>query len=398
MLLQYPVILAIAVWMVPTSAACLYLFALTALSGRLRTPTAAARRIFFDVIVPAHNEAEGIRQTVSNLQQLNWPAGQFRVVVIADNCTDATAGVAREAGATVIERHDPLNRGKGYALDFIFRWSRAAGLAQAVVVVDADSRTSANLLEAFAARLESGSHAVQAHYGVLNASASWRTRLMAIALGAIHKVRSRTRERLGLSCGIRGNGWCVTHALLDQIPYKAYSLVEDVEFGVDLGLAGYRVAYCDEAHVDGEMVTTESAARSQRQRWEGGRFRLIRSRVPALLRRALSAPSLVCLDLAIDLLILPLSYIVLSVVAMLAVAIALLLISGSALYASLVGLALIDCVALAAYVGRGWALSGVGMQGLWDFLRVPGFIFWKLVLMISGPKTTAWIRTRRERP
>jgi cellulose synthase/poly-beta-1,6-N-acetylglucosamine synthase-like glycosyltransferase len=383
--------------MVPTTAACSYLFALTCLSGRLAAPASAARRIFFDVIVPAHNEGAGIRATVLNLRQLNWPPEKFRVVVMADNCSDDTADIAREAGALVVERKDPDNRGKGHALDFIFRWSRAVNLAQAVVVVDADSRASANLLEAFAARIEKGSHAIQAHYGVLNTSASWRTRLMAIALGAIHKVRSRARERLGLSCGIRGNGWCVTHALLAQIPYKAYSLVEDVEFGVDLGLAGHRVAYCDEAHVDGEMVTTESAARSQRQRWEGGRFQLIRSRVPTLLRRALSAPSLVCLDLAMDLLILPLSYIALSAGALLLLALGLWLIDRSPLSLGILALALFNCVALAAYVGRGWAVSGVGLRGVWDFLRVPGFIFWKVVLMISGPKTTAWIRTRRER-
>jgi cellulose synthase/poly-beta-1,6-N-acetylglucosamine synthase-like glycosyltransferase len=384
--------------MVPTGAACLYLFALTCLSRRPAVPAAAGRGIFFDVIVPAHNEAEGIHHTVINLRQLDWPAELFRVVVVADNCTDDTARVAREAGAIVVERKDPDNRGKGYALDFIFRWSRASNLARAVVVVDADSRASANLLGAYAARIENGSHAVQAHYGVLNTSASWRTRLMAIALGAIHKVRSRARERLRLSCGIRGNGWCVTHALLAQIPYKAYSLVEDVEFGVDLGLAGHRVAYCDEAHVNGEMVTTESAARSQRQRWEGGRFQLIRSRVPTLLRRAVSPPSLVCLDLAVDLLILPLSYIALSAVGVLILALGLLLISRSPLNLGILTLAVSNCVALAAYVCRGWALSGVGLRGVWDFLRVPGFIFWKLVLLISGPKTTAWIRTRRERP
>jgi cellulose synthase/poly-beta-1,6-N-acetylglucosamine synthase-like glycosyltransferase len=396
--LPYPFIVAITAWMVPTTAACLYLLALTCLSGRGIAPASAARKLFFDVIVPAHNEAEGIGHTISNLRQLDWPAGRFRVVVIADNCTDETARVAREAGATVIERHDPLHRGKGYALAHIFRWSREARMADAVVVVDADSKASANLLESFAARIELGSHALQAHYGVLNASASWRTRLMAIALGSIHKLRSRARERLGVSCGIRGNGWCVTHELLDQIPYQAYSLTEDVEFGVDLGLAGHRVAYCDEAHVNGEMVTTESAARSQRQRWEGGRFRLICSRVPILLRRAVIGGSLVCLDLALDLLILPLSYIVLSVVAMSVFAIALLLLSRSAFHLALLGVAIVDCAALAAYVCRGWVLSGIGMKGFWDLLRVPGFILWKLVLLVSGPKTTTWIRTRREKP
>ena len=58
---------------------------------------------------------------------------------------------------------------------------------------------------------------------------------MAIALASIHKVRSRARERLGLSCGIRGNGWCVPHALLDEMPYHSFSLTEDLEFGIDLG-------------------------------------------------------------------------------------------------------------------------------------------------------------------
>jgi cellulose synthase/poly-beta-1,6-N-acetylglucosamine synthase-like glycosyltransferase len=397
--LPYPLIVAaIAVWTVPTTAACIYLLVLTCLSGRGGASRSSNRTLFFDVIVPAHNEVGGILRTISNLQQLDWPAHRFRVVVIADNCTDETARVAQEAGAIVIERHDPLHRGKGYALAHAFSWSRADQKADAVVVVDADSKASANLLESFAARIEQGSHVLQAHYGVLNASASWRTRLMAIALGSIHKLRSRARERLGLSCGIRGNGWCVTHALLDEIPYQAYSLTEDVEFGVDLGLAGHRVAYCDEAHVNGEMVSTETAARSQRHRWESGRLRLVRSKVPVLLYRAAIGPSLVCLDLALDLLVLPLSYIVLSAAVLLAVGIALSLMSRSEFRLAVLGAGIFDCAALAAYVCRGWVLSGIGMQGFWDLLRVPGFILWKLRLLVSGPKTTTWIRTKRERP
>jgi cellulose synthase/poly-beta-1,6-N-acetylglucosamine synthase-like glycosyltransferase len=381
----------------PTTGACLYLLVLTCLSGAVAAPTSRSRTLFFDVIVPAHNEAGGIAQTVANLQQLDWPAALFRVVVIADNCTDETASVARDAGATVIERQDPLNRGKGYALAHAFKWSRQEQKAAAVVVVDADSRASANLLQSFAARIELGCEALQAHYGVLNAGASWRTRLMAIALGSIHKLRSRARERLALSCGIRGNGWCVTHALLEAIPYESYSLTEDVEFGVELGLSGRRVAYCDDSHVNGEMVTTASAAGSQRQRWEGGRFKLIRSKVPTLLRRAVTAHSRICLDLALDLLILPLSYIVLGAATLLLLALALVVMNPAPLQVCLLVTATVDCAALVAYVARGWALSGIGLEGIWDLLRVPAFIFWKLLLLLSGPKTTTWIRTRRER-
>jgi hypothetical protein len=393
--LAYFIVVAVAlsILALPATAACMYLLVLTCLSSRPAAPPGASRKMFFDIIVPAHDEAAGIGNTISSLQQLSWPTARYRVVVVADNCTDATASISRAAGATVLERQDLTHRGKGYALAHAFTWSRSAGLADAVVVVDADSVVSANLLESFAARIEAGACALQAHYGVLNASASWRTRLMAIALGSIHKVRSRARERMGLSCGIRGNGWCVTHGLLDRVPYRSFSLTEDVEFGIDLGLAGYRVAYCDESHVNGEMVTSGHAARSQRQRWEGGRIALIREKAPALLRAAVARRSPVCWDLAIDLLVLPLSYVVLNVAAILAIG----ALNPEGFRWALLVVGLIDLFALSAYVCRGWMLSGIGIEGIWDLLRVPAFLVWKLLIIRFHPKPNTWIRTKRER-
>jgi cellulose synthase/poly-beta-1,6-N-acetylglucosamine synthase-like glycosyltransferase len=349
--------------------------------------------MFFDIVVPAHDEAAGIGKTISSLQRLSWPSARYRIVVVADNCADATAAISREAGATVLERQDLTRRGKGYALAHAFTWSRSAGPADAVAVVDADSVVSTNLLESFAARIEAGACALQAHYGVLNPKVSWRTRLMAIALGSIHRVRSRARERMGLSCGIRGNGWCVTHALLDKMPYRSFSLTEDIEFGVDLGLAGHRVAYCDESHVNGEMVTSEHASRSQRQRWEGGRIGLIREKVPALLRTAVARRSLVCLDLAFDLLVLPLSYVVINVVGIIAIA----ALNPDGFRSVLLIVGVIDLLALAVYVCRGWMLSGIGIVGIWDLVRAPAFLFWKLLIVRFHPKPHTWIRTKRER-
>ncbi len=386
-------VIVLSILVLPATAACVYLLSLTCLSGRLASPPPSRRKMFFDVIVPAHDEAAGISKTIASLQQISWPATQYRIVVVADNCSDATAAIAGQAGACVLERHDSTRRGKGYALAHAFSWSRDSGLADAVVVVDADSVVSENLLESFAARIEAGATALQAHYGVLNSGDSWRTRLMAIALGAIHKVRSRGRERLGLSCGVRGNGWCVTHALLQKVPYRSYSLTEDVEYGVELGLAGERVAYCDESQVNGEMVTTAQAARSQRQRWEGGRIKLIGEKVPALLRAALSRPSFVCLDLACDLLVLPLSYIVVNVVAIIVLG----ALNSFGLGPALLSVGLADASALTIYVCRGWMLSGIGLIGILDLLRVPGFLFWKLVLVRAQPKPDTWIRTKRER-
>ena len=380
----------------PALFACGYLLVLTLLSGRLKAPKPKARTINFDVIVPAHNESDLIARTVASLRKIDWPAAHFRIVVVADNCTDETAQLARNAGAHVLERHDTSKRGKGYALDHAFNASRLDGFAAAVVVIDADAEVSPNLLEAFAARLEQGEHAVQAHYGVLNPFASWRTRLITIAKAAFHIVRSRARERLGVSCGIRGNGWCVTHELLEKVPYRAFSLTEDVEYGIDLGRAGYRVAYADEAHSDAEMVSNEQVASRQRQRWESGRFELIRSRTWPLLRAAVLQRSRVCLDLALDLLVLPLSYVALNVAALVV----------AAAFASLwypqmsawLWIALACVMSLSIHVLRGWQLSGIGLRGIVDLARAPGFLLWKVLLMLKPQRSSEWVRTDREKP
>ena len=385
------ILLALAL---PATAVSLYLLVLTLLSRAPPTALRSSRRLRFDVIVPAHNEAAVIEGVVANLRKLDWPADGFRVLVVADNCTDSTAALARAAGAEVLERHDTEHRGKGHALDFAFRASRAKGWAYAVVVVDADTEVSANLIEAFAARIENGAKAVQAHYGVLNSQASWRTRLMSIALASFHRVRSRARERLQLSCGLRGNGWSITHGLLQQVPYRAFSLAEDIEYGIDLGLAGYRVHYADEAHVAAMMVPDEEAARTQRRRWEDGRLQLIRSKTLPLLRESMGRGGAVCLDLAFDLLVLPLSYVVLNVAVLIVFAGVSLLWEPSMEIWLWLGL---GCgMSLLLYVLRGWQLSGVGMRGLMDLGRAPFFVLWKVLLMLRAHESAEWVRTKRE--
>jgi len=380
----------------PALFCCTYLVTLTLLSARLPHARRPRRQPRFAIIVPAHDEAALIGRTVTDLRLLDWPREAFRVIVVADNCSDATAEIARRAGAQVLERHEPERRGKGYALAHGFAACLADGWADALVVVDADSEASPNLLQALALRLEAGADAMQVHYAVANPDESWRTRLMCIALAAFHAVRSRARERLELSCGIRGNGWCVTPALLRQCPYKAYTLAEDLEYGIDLGLAGHRVHYVEEAEVRAAMVSQEPNARSQRQRWEGGRLQQLRLRTGPLWRAALSRHDPVCVDLALDLLVPPLSWIVLDLVL-------LLLLSGAgALWRPellpWLWTAAAVTLGLALYVLRGWQLSGVGLRGLADLAHVPGFIAWKLAVMLRRPAVAAWVRTHRELP
>lgn len=374
-----------------------YLGLLACGSWRMRAPSHLACSQRFVFVVPAHNEAAQIAQTVASLRAVDYPSENFAVWVVADNCTDDTAQIAAAAGAHVLQRSHATERGKGYALNYAFAQVLAEGGVDAVVVVDADSIVSPNFLRAFAARLVDGELAIQAEYGVRNPSASWRTRLMAIALAMFHRVRSIPRERMGLSAGLRGNGMCFAVACLKRFPHEAFGLVEDVEYGLALGGGGVRVAYADEAQVLGEMVSQGKASESQRERWEGGRQALVRQRLPGLFRQSLQQRSALLFDLAVDLAIPPLSRVALLLL-LGSVAEAVRLSLGAAIGPVSYGwLAAWTCLVL--YVGRGMQLSGLGMQAVWAMLFAPGYVAWKVLLALKPKKKNSeWVRTEREHP
>ena len=382
----------------PTLAFATYLFALAVYSRRLKRPQAVEPKIRFDFVVPAHNEARGIAETVRSLLAVDYPSELRRVVVIADNCVDQTAAKAEEAGALVIERRDESLRGKGHALKAAFDRLLREETADVAVVVDADTVVSPNLLRAFSARFDSGAHAVQAEYGVRNPDASWRTRLMVIALATFHGVRSLGRARLGFSCGLRGNGMGFARRLLADVPYDAFSIVEDLEYGVQLARAGYAVQYAPEAQVLGEMVSSEQGSRSQRRRWETGRRALRKVHGWPLLGKALANRDPVLFDMAMDLLVPPLTSIFGAVCVGLAGSAGLLAWGGSRYIVVAAPWAIAGCMLL-AYVLRGVALSETGVRGLLVLGWAPVYVAWKIVLSIgrrAKGTTGEWVRTARE--
>lgn len=379
----------------PVLAGATYLLGLAVLArpdGSARSRPSAVPR--FDIVIPAHDEELGLPATLESLRALDYPTDRCRILVVADNCSDGTADVAREAGAVVLERRDACHRGKGYALVHAFEAVEKDGVADAVVVLDADSIASPNLLRAVAQRMDDGAVAVQARYGVRNPDASWRTRLMVLAFTLFHDVRSLGRERLGLSVGLRGNGMAFTRALLRRVPPAAFSVVEDVEYGLALGEAGIRVHYIQEAHVLGEMTSSGGAATSQRRRWERGRAELARARAPRLLLGGILRRDLVLVDLAVDLLLPPLS------------TTALLAAGGTTAALLWYGLLdgsiatvfpwLVSTAFLALYVLRGLLLSGVGPRGFFTLLWAPIYIVWKLGLLRGAHRSNSWVRTTRE--
>jgi cellulose synthase/poly-beta-1,6-N-acetylglucosamine synthase-like glycosyltransferase len=391
-----PLDIALTVASLPVLLAAAYLAGLAALSRRGPAPGYPAPALRFDVVVPAHDEERGVAATVRSVLAVDYPRELFRVRVVADNCRDATAERARAAGAEVLVRRDPARRGKGYALAFAFERSLADRFADAVVVVDADATVSPNLLRAFSARLAAGAQAVQSENLVGNPEASWRTGLLAVAFALIHTVRSVARERLGLSSGLSGTGMCFTTALLREVPNRAASLAEDLEYGIALALAGHRVAYAAEAFVRSDMSPSAAGGRSQRARWEDGRRQLARRHALPLLRRGLAARDRVLVDLAADLLVPPLSTVGAVASAGTAVALAASWIAGSLLVAAATWGAAVACVV--AYVARGWQVSGTGARGLGALLHAPVYLLWRLGVAWTRRLRPqhVWVRTTRD--
>lgn len=228
------------------------------------------------VVVPAHDEESGLALTVAALLAQDYPRSLFEVVVVADNCTDRTAEVARDAGAQVWERTAPDDPGKGSALAWAVERALAEGGWHGVVVVDADCFATPGLLRAFALHLAAGADGVQARYDVSNPEASWSAALRYAGMALFNTVRLQGKAALGASAGLSGSGMCLGTDLLTAVPWSARSITEDLEQHALVVAAGRRIAFVADERVLSPMPVTRAQARGQEARWEAGRSQVAR--------------------------------------------------------------------------------------------------------------------------
>jgi 1,2-diacylglycerol 3-beta-glucosyltransferase len=390
--------LALTLAGVPFLVAALYLLMLAVASLRKPGPPpteAACQRLV--VIVPAHDEAELVGRCVDSLRRQDYPAELFRVVVVADNCSDGTAEQAHRAGAEVMERRDQAARGKGQAL----RWAMDRVLAAAeppdgIAVVDADSVADRGLLAGLAEQLAAGRPAVQGEYLVLGEDESARSRLVEAAFLLFHRVRLGGRAALGLPVNLVGNGMLLSRDLLSALPWDAFSGVEDLEYSIRLRLAGVHPAYAPRALVRGPIPRGYSAMQGQRLRWEGGRFHVLRARLPELASRGLRGDA-GALDAAVDLAVPPLGLLVMALLAGGAVSAGLVAL-GTAAAASLLPWVL-ALLCLAGFVLVGLHSAGAPASTYLAMLEVPRFLLWKLLTYLRlarGFDPSRWERAQRE--
>jgi cellulose synthase/poly-beta-1,6-N-acetylglucosamine synthase-like glycosyltransferase len=338
------------------------------------------------VIVPAHNEELLIARSVKSLVASSG-GSRTRVVVVAHNCSDGTAERAAEVGAEVLVFDDPNARGKGFALRYGFTWVFAHG-ADAALVIDADSVVSENLVGAVREALSQGASVVQCRYEMECTSDRAKAKLAALAMRGFNLIRPVGRNRLGLSCGILGNGFAMQRSVFSETPYRALSIVEDLEYHLHLVMAGQRVHFLDHARVSAEQPPSPAGEITQRSRWEGGRLHAARHWVGPLFKQILRGRGRL-LEPLLDLSSLPLAY------AALTLLVALLLpLEWLRIYAAAALAVVLWHVIAAAWAGNEFA------SDLRLLCTAPAYILWKLrivpQLLRASSRNAGWIRTERE--
>ncbi len=345
----------------------------------------------FLVLVPAHDEESVLPRTLRALAQLDYPPTRTCVLVIADNCTDATADVAREAGARVLVRREPARRGKGQALAWALRrLGQELADTDAVVFLDADCEPSPNLLAAFDAHLHGGARAVQAAYLVANPEESWPSALRWGAFALVNLVRPLGQNTLGLSSGILGSGFVLKRELLERVPWEAFSLAEDAEYHLRLVAVGERVVFTRDAAVLSRMPTSLAASREQNLRWEAGRWHLLRTWSPQLIKEGLRRRDIARLHAGLEPLVPPQS--------LLLVANGAVLVAAVMLYARTArAIALANIAGQTVYILGGLRIARAPRSVYRAMAVAPLHVAWKLALQLGilrGRGPSGWISTR----
>ena len=381
----------------------LYIISISAIITQKRRQTQTAQFLSaaepmcstFAILIPAHNEQDILGTLLDSLAGLDYPRDQYTVHVVADNCTDSTANVARATGwVHVHERFDKIKRGKGYALNWLMQELEENQLIyDAYVILDADSVVVPTFLQSMARELARGAQAMQACNTVLNISDSPSTALRFVALTLVNHVRPLGRNGLGASSNLSGNGMCLSRPLLLRYPWQAYSLSEDYQYYLTLVRHGERVRYVPEAVVRSQMPTTFAQMRTQDVRWESSEGGQKTWWVALqLLESGLRSRDFARIEAVAELLTPPLSFLV---------SCCLLAFIASLLLWSLPGLllSLILVGGLICYVGTALYLVRPPRKVYRAFLHAPGFMIWKLwvyfVLRRSKKHTNEWIRTSR---
>ena len=347
----------------------------------------------FLILVPAHNEETGITATLESLSSLEKP-GRAQVVVIADNCTDKTAQLARQAGVQVLERFDEINRGKGFALE----WAMSTlnlGEFDAVAIIDADTFVEPGMLTAMASALMSGHGAVQLNYRFVAAAGEPLSCLQEMASHVENMLFYRGRAVFNLPILLRGSGMAIRTEVIRDHPWDSHSITEDVDYAVNLIRKSVSITFSAESAVDSLATSTYRQFQGQKKRWASGTILMVREKTLPLLKQGCSQGRLKLIELALSFLLLSrpaMVYMVLPVII-------LSLFASDAYRLILIGWCLGLVLAIVAYLLLGIFYVKSKWSAVKALLHLPVYIFWYLKVSVRAAldhKQSDWVRTDRK--
>ncbi len=289
--------------LVPLTLLVLYQWFLALCSFFYSQPSRRAERppTRFLFIIPAHNEESGIAGTLTSFQRLDYPPDRYKILVVADRCTDGTAAAARRMDVECLERFDG-RPGKGSALAWGIEEANKAGIEfDAVVIIDADTLVDRSLLSAFDMEFQAGRLVQQGYNYISNPWASPFTRIIAVT-GVLRNGRYYAGKTvLGLPGMLTGTGMCLGAEVLNRQGWTAFSVGEDWEFSVALLLSGQHIYFNPVAKTFAKESQNLQQASHQRLRWASGRYAVMGSKVRELIREGIRRRSFSLIDSAVTL-------------------------------------------------------------------------------------------------
>ena len=232
----------------------------------------------FMAIIPAHNEEAVVGNLVESLKNQDYPKDLYDIYVIADNCTDNTAKIAREKGAIVYERFDSEKKTKGYALQwFLQQKIQENAPYDAFFVFDADNIVDKGFIKAMNKKLCQGEDVVQGYRDIKNPTDSWVTAGYAIFYWTMHRFYHLARYNLGLSPLLNGTGFMVKFDVIKPNGWDTQTLTEDIEFSLKRIIKGRKLGWATDAIVYDEQPTSFKQSWSQRSRWTVGHMQCLKT-------------------------------------------------------------------------------------------------------------------------
>lgn len=238
----------------------------------------ASKNHKYAVLVAARNERAVIGDLISSIRAQNYPQELIDVYVIADNCTDDTAAIARNAGATVFTRHNKEEVGKGYALDYGLKaiWQEFPNKGyEAYFVFDADNVLDANYFREMNSTFDSGAKASTSYRNSKNFDSNWISSGYGVWFLREAKFLNQARLTLNTSCAVSGTGFFIAADILENAGgWKWHLLTEDIEFSTSSIIDGVRIAYCPTAVLYDEQPISFKDSWNQRFRWAKGFYQV----------------------------------------------------------------------------------------------------------------------------